>query len=94
MEVNELNNKISIFIFLTLFVIFSINAIYANDLNMSDIASSYSEANIENKIHENDLNTLSANQPIMVVLFLKNPVKIKRNLQKRQPAYITPHIIV
>ena len=61
MEVNELNNKISIFIFLTLFVIFSINAIYANDLNMSDIASSYSEANIENKIHENDLNTLSAN---------------------------------
>ena len=28
---------------------------------MSDITSSSSESNIENKIHENDLNTLSAN---------------------------------
>ena len=28
---------------------------------MSDITSSYSEANIENKIHENNLNTFSAN---------------------------------
>ena len=56
-----MNKKISIFIFLTLFFIFSINAIYANDLNMSDITSSSSESNIENKIHENDLNTFSAN---------------------------------
>ena len=28
---------------------------------MSDITSSSSESNIENKIHENDLNTFSAN---------------------------------
>ena len=56
-----MNKKISIFIFLTLFFIFSINAIYANDLNISDITSSSSESNIENKIHENDLNTFSAN---------------------------------
>ena len=57
-----MNKKISIFIFLTLFFIFSINAIYANDLNMSDIISSSSESNIENKIHEKDLNTFSADQ--------------------------------
>ena len=36
---------------------------------MSDITSSSSESNIENKIHENDLNTFSANILIQMSLY-------------------------